>query len=141
MKEAAMTVIGFKSGAAVTVVGATAVAALAVAVAPAIQADEEFWGAIAVSQDGRHVGASKNMPNETAANNAANFNCQQNNPTCNVMISFKYPECGAIVKTEDQYYRDLGGTQREAEQNAINQSPKSTTRVVRSQCNDAPSGG
>ncbi|WP_081231571.1 DUF4189 domain-containing protein [Mycobacterium avium] len=134
-----MTATGFKVRAAISAVGATVVAALAVTVCPAAHADEESWGAIAVSLDGQHVGVSKDMPNEIAANKAANFNCQQDNPTCNVMISFKYPECGAIVTTEDQYYRDLGASQREAEQNAINQSPKRTTKVLRSQCNDAPS--
>jgi Domain of unknown function (DUF4189) len=133
-----MRVTGTKNRAAIWAVGATVVAALAVTVCPAALADQESWGAIAVSLDGQHVGVSNDMPNETAANKAANFNCQQDNPTCNVMISFKYPECGAIATTEDQYYRDLGATQREAEQNAINQSPKITTKLLRSQCNDAP---
>jgi hypothetical protein len=135
-----MTVTGFKNRTAISAVGATVVAAVAGTTCPAAHANKESWGAIAVSLDGQYVGVSKDMPNETAANKAANFNCQQDNPACNVMISFKYPECGAIVKTEDQYYRDLGASQREAEQNAINQSPKLTTKVLRSQCNDAPSG-
>jgi Domain of unknown function (DUF4189) len=135
-----MAVTCFKNRAAISAVNAAAVAALAVTACPAAQAYEEAWGAIAVSLDGQQIGVSKDMPNETAANKAANFNCQQDNPTCNVMISFKYPECGAVVKTEDLYYRDLGASQREAEQNAINQSPKLTTKVLRSQCNDAPSG-
>jgi hypothetical protein len=135
-----MTVTSINKRAAIAAVGATAVCALTVTVCPATHADEESWGAIAVSLDGQHVGVSKDMPNETAANKAANFNCQQDNPTCNVMISFKYPECGAIVTTEDQYYRDLGASQEEAERNAINQSPKLSTKVLRSQCNDPPSG-
>jgi hypothetical protein len=135
-----MTVTSINKRAAIAAVGATAVCALTVTVCPATHADEESWGAIAVSFDRQHVGVSKDMPNETAANKAANFNCQQDNPTCNVMISFKYPECGAIVTTEDQYYRDLGASQEEAEQNAINQSPKLTTKVLRSQCNHPPSG-
>jgi Domain of unknown function (DUF4189) len=136
-----MKVIRFPIYAAIAVAGTAAVAALAVTVAPTAYADQEAWGAIAVSLDGQHVGVSKNMPNESTANKTANLNCQQNNPTCNVMISFKYPECGAIVKNEDQYYRDLGATQQEAEQNAMNQSPKSTSKVLRSQCNDALPGG
>ena len=133
-----MRVIGLKSRAAISAIGATAVAGLAVIVCPAAHADTESWGAIAISQDGKHIGVSRDMPNETSANQIAFFNCAQ--PVCDTMISFKYPECGAVVKTEDQYYRDLGNSQREAEQNAINQSPKVTTRVVRSLCNDAPSG-
>ncbi|ORA11285.1 hypothetical protein BST14_18960 [Mycobacterium arosiense ATCC BAA-1401 = DSM 45069] len=121
-------------------------AALVVSAMPAARADQESWGAIAVAQVADRVGVSKNMPNEAAANQAAKLNCQQNSvagydPGCNVMIAFKYPECGAIVKTEDQFYRDLGVTQHDAEQNAINQSPKRMTRVLRSQCNDAPPGG
>jgi Domain of unknown function (DUF4189) len=128
----------FKNRTAISAVGAAAISALAVAVCTAAHANEESWGAIAVSLDGFHVGVSRNMPNEAAANKAANFNCQQDDPTCNVMISFKYPECGAIAKTEDQYYRDLGASQREAEQNAINQSAKHNTYVLRSQCNDPP---
>jgi hypothetical protein len=133
-----MTVTGFKIRAAISVVTAMAVGVLAITVCPAAHTDEESWGAIAVSQDRRHVGVSTDMPNESSANELAGFKC--NEPTCNVMISFKYPECGAVVTTEDQYYRDLGYSQREAEQNAINQSPKVTTKVLRSQCNDAPSG-
>lgn len=133
-----MTVLGFTKRAAISAVGATVAGLLAIAACPATYADEESWGAIAVTADGQHIGVSKDMPNESAANEAADFNCRTHN--CNVMISFKYPECGAVVMTEDQFYRDLGNSQREAEQNAINQSPKVTTRVLRSACNDAPSG-
>jgi Domain of unknown function (DUF4189) len=141
-----MTVTSFQKRAAISAVGAAAVAALIVSVVPAAQADQESWGAIAVAQTGDRLGVSQDMPTESAANQAATLNCQQNSvpdgfdPNCNVMISFKYPECGAIVKNEDQFYRDLGATQQEAEQNAIQQSPKRTTKVLRSQCNDAPPG-
>jgi hypothetical protein len=134
-----MILTGFKNRAAISAIFATAVGVLAVSICPvAHSTDEESWGAIAVSQDAQHVGVSKNSPNELSANELANFYC--NSPTCNTMISFKYPECGAVVMTEDQFYRDLGSSQHEAEQNAINQSPKATTRVVRSQCAEAPYG-
>jgi Domain of unknown function (DUF4189) len=133
-----MTVHNSKNGAAISMAGATAVAVLAATVCAVAHADEESWGAIAVSPDGERVGVSKDMPDEMTANYAAQYECRTS--YCNVMISFRYPECGAVVTTEDQYYRDLGGSQREAEQNAINQSPKLTTKVLRSACNDAPSG-
>ena len=134
----------FQKRGAISVVGAAAVAALTISAVPSAHADQESWGAIAVAQDGVHVGISKNMPDESAANNAAYLNCQQYkppdgyDPNCNVMISFKYPECGAIVKDGERYYRDLGTTQQDAEQNAINQNPKRTTKIFRSQCSDAP---
>lgn len=133
-----MTMPGFTRPVAISLAGTTVASLLAIGISPAAHADEESWGAIAVTADGQHIGVSKDMPNETAANEAADFNCRTHN--CNPMISFKYPECGAVVMTEDQFYRDLGGSQREAEQNAINQSPKLRTRVLRSACNDAPSG-
>src|SRR5262249_9617588 len=106
-------------------------------------ADEESWGAIAVSLDmslgAQRTGASKNMSNQGVANLAAIFECQA--PRCEAMISFKYPECGAVVRSGDNYYKGLGASQREAEQDAINQSLTiTTTKVLRSQCNDAPSG-
>ncbi|BBZ11734.1 hypothetical protein BST20_09320 [Mycobacterium branderi] len=110
-------------------------AALTVAIAPAAYAYED-WGAIAVSPDGKYVGSSWNQPNEYQANRTANFNCHQNNPTCNVLITFKAPECGAVVKNGDQYFGDVGATKEEAERNAMNQSPGST--VLRSQCNVPP---
>lgn len=78
--------------------GTAAVAALAVAIAPAAYAYEE-WGAIAVSPDGRYVGTSWNEPNEHQANRTANFNCHQNNPTCNVLITFKAPRAAQSSKT------------------------------------------
>lgn len=122
---------------AIAAVGAAAVAALTVAMAPTAYAYED-WGAIAVSPDGKYVGTSWNQPNEYQANRTANFNCHQNNPTCNVLITFKAPECGAVVKNGDQYFGDTGATKEEAEQNAMSQSPGST--VLRSQCN-VPSPG
>jgi Domain of unknown function (DUF4189) len=128
-----------RKGSVISVIGAIAIVVLPVSVGSVAHAEQELWGAIAISADGQHIGVSKNMPNETAANNAANFNCQQDNPTCNVMLSFHYPECGAIAKTEDQYYRDLGIGLHDAEQNALRQSPKRTTKLLRSLCNDPPS--
>jgi hypothetical protein len=135
-----MTLASTPRRAAGWTVAVASVAAMTITVGPAARAEPESWGAIAVSLDGLHLGLSKDMPNELAANKAANINCQQDNPTCNVMISFHYPQCGAVVKTEDQYYRDLGPTRHEAEQNAISQSPKQSTKVLSSECNDAPSG-
>lgn len=140
-----MTVTSFQKR-AMSALGAAVVTTLIVCVVPAAHADQEFWGAIAVTGWGDRVGVSKDMPNESAANEAATRNCEQNavpdgfDPDCNVMISFKYPECGAVVKNEVQFYRDLGATRQEAEQNAIQQSPKRTTKVLRSLCNDAPAG-
>lgn len=107
----------------------------AVAIAPTAYAYED-WGAIAVSPDGKYVGTSWNQPNEYQANRTANFNCHQNNPTCNVLITFKAPQCGAVVKNGNQYFGDTGATKEEAEKNAMNQSPGST--VLRSQCNVPP---
>lgn len=137
-----MTTFGIRKFNVVLAAGVTAAALLTVADGPVARANEESWGAIAVGIDpyGPRMGVSKDMPNEMAANNAANLNCGQGSSTCNVMISFKYPDCGAVVKTEDQYYRDLGASQQDAEQNAISQSPKQTTKVLRSLCNDPPAG-
>jgi hypothetical protein len=114
------------------------VAALALAAAPAAYAEDESWGAIAVSPDGKSVGVATNQPNEYLANLGAGNDCRQNNPACNVLITFKYPDCGAVVKNGDQYFGDSGATQQEAEQNAMNQSPGST--VLRSACNNPPAG-
>jgi hypothetical protein len=136
-KGTIMTVTRFRTHAAIAASGAAVAAALTVAVAPSAYAAEE-WGAIAVSPDGEHVGVSTNQPNEYTANQNANTNCQQNNPACNVLITFKSPDCGAVVKNGDQYFGDTGATEQEAEQNAMNQSPGST--VLRSACNNAPAG-
>jgi hypothetical protein len=118
-------------------VGAVA-AAMAVAVAPSAYADDS-WGAIAVSPNGESVAVATDHPNEYLANKAASDDCQQNNPVCNVLITFKSPDCGAVVKNGDHYFGDSGATTQEAEQNAINQSPGST--VLRSACNGAPAEG
>lgn len=115
-------------------VGAVA-AAMAVVVAPTASADES-WGAIAVSPDGQSVGVATNQMNQYLADQAASNDCQQNNPDCNVLISFKAPDCGAVATNGDHYFGDSGATQQEAEQNAMNQSPGST--VLRSACNGAP---
>jgi hypothetical protein len=123
---------------AISAAGGTVVAALALAVVPAAHADDEAWGAIAVSPDGKNVGVATNQPNEYLANMAANNDCHQNNPSCNVLITFKAPDCGAVVKNGDQYFGDSGATQQEAEQNAMNQSPGST--VLRSACNNGSAG-
>jgi hypothetical protein len=130
-----MTVTRFRTHAAIAASGAAVVAALGIAVAPSAYADEE-WGAIAVSPDGKSIGVSTNQPNEYQANVAANSDCHQTN--CNVLITFKSPDCGAVVKNGDQYFGDSGATQQEAEQNAMNQSPGST--VLRSACNNPPAG-
>jgi hypothetical protein len=115
------------------------VTTLAIAVIPIAHADAEEWGAIAVSPDGKSIGVATNKPNEYQANLGANSDCQQpNNPVCNVLITFKYPDCGAIVQNGNQYFGDSGATQQEAEQNAKNQSPGST--VLRSACNNPPPG-
>lgn len=125
-----------RTGAAISVAYGAMMAALTLAVAPAAYAEDEAWGAIAISPDGKSVGVATNQPNEYEANLAANSDCQQNNPTCNVLITFKAPDCGAVVKNGDQYFGDSGATQQEAEQNAMNQSPGST--VLRSACNNPP---
>jgi hypothetical protein len=114
------------------------VAALALAVGPAAYAEEDAWGAIAVSPDGKSIGVAMNQPNEYLANAAATTDCQQNNPICNVLITFKAPDCGAVVKNGDHYFGDSGATQQEAEQNAINQSPGA--EVLRGACNNPPEG-
>ncbi|GBE67377.1 hypothetical protein MFM001_38390 [Mycobacterium sp. MFM001] len=121
---------------AVFAAGGAAIAAFAVAVVPTAHADDESWGAIAVSPDGKSVGVATNMPNEYQANTHATSDCHQDNAACNVLITFKYPDCGAVVKNGDQYFGDSGATEQEAEQNAQNQSPGST--VLRSACNNAP---
>jgi hypothetical protein len=113
-------------------------ASLAVAAAPAAYAEDEAWGAIAVSPDGKSVGIAMNQPNEYLANMGASTDCQQNNPICNVLITFKAPDCGAVVKNGDHYFGDSGATQQEAEQNAMNQSPGS--EVLRGACNSPPEG-
>lgn len=123
---------------AISAAGGTVVAALALAAVPAAHADDESWGAIAVSPDGKSVGVATNTPNEYQANMGANNDCHQNNPACNVLITFKYPDCGAVVKNGDQYFGDSGATEQEAEQNAQKQSPGST--VLRSACNNPPAG-
>jgi hypothetical protein len=133
-----VTVSRIRTRAVISAAGATAAAALAFAVVPAAHADDEAWGAIAVSPDGRSVGVATNKPNEYQANVGATADCHQNNPTCNVLITFKYPDCGAVVRNGDQYFGDSGATQQEAEQNAVNQSPGST--VLKSACNNAPAG-
>lgn len=127
-----------RTRAAIFAASSTVVAALTLAVAPAAYAEDESWGAIAVSSGGNSVGEATNQPNEYLANMAANNDCHQNNPACNVLITFKYPDCGAVVKNGDQYFGDSGATQQEAEQNAMNQSPGST--VLRSACNNPPAG-
>ncbi|MEZ0362233.1 DUF4189 domain-containing protein [Mycobacterium sp. pUA109] len=114
-------------------VGAAA-AAMAVVIAPTAYADED-WGAIAVSPDGQAVGVATDKPNQYLADQAATNDCQQNTPSCNVLISFKSPDCGAVVKNGDHYFGDSGATQQEAEQNATNQSPGAT--VLKSACNGA----
>ncbi|MGH3540843.1 MAG: DUF4189 domain-containing protein [Mycobacterium sp.] len=128
----------FQTRAALAAAGAAAVAALSVAVAPAAFADDDAWGAIAVSTDGQHVGKATDLPNEYTANGAANSDCNQNQTTCNVLVTFKYPDCGAVVKNGDQYFGDIGPTKQAAEQNAMNQSPGST--VLHSECNTPPPG-
>jgi hypothetical protein len=107
---------------------------LALAAAPAAYGEEGPWGAIAVSPDGKSVGLATNQPNEYLANTAANADCQQNSPICNVLITFKHPDCGAVVEHDDHYFGDSGPTQQEAEQNAMNQSPGGT--VLRGACNN-----
>ena len=129
---------GSRTRVGISAASGTVVAALALAVVPAAHAEDEAWGAIAVSPDGKSVGVATNQPNEYQANVGANSDCQQNNATCNVLITFKYPDCGAVVKGGDQYFGDSGATQQEAEQNAVNQSPGST--VLRSACNNPPAG-
>ncbi|WP_414687650.1 DUF4189 domain-containing protein [Mycobacterium sp.] len=84
------------------------------------------------------MGVATDKPNEYQANIGATSDCHQNNPTCNVLITFKYPDCGAVVRNGDQYFGDSGATQQEAEQNAMNQSPGST--VLKSACNTPPAG-
>ncbi|MCV7259519.1 DUF4189 domain-containing protein [Mycobacterium shimoidei] len=125
--------------AAIFMTGGAVVAALGLAAAPAAYADDEGWGAIAVSIDGKSVGVATNQPNEYLANEAATNDCRQGDATCNVLISFKSPDCGAVVKSDDHYFGDSGATTQEAEQNAMNQSPGST--VLRSACNDNSSAG
>ncbi|MGH3958868.1 DUF4189 domain-containing protein [Mycobacterium sp.] len=124
--------------AAISAASGTVVAALALAVAPTVYAEDEAWGAISVSPDGQAVGVATNQPNEYLANTVANSDCQQNNPACNVLITFKDPDCGAVAKNGDQYFGDSGATQQQAEQNAMNQSPGST--VLRSACNNPAAG-
>lgn len=128
----------FRRSAAIATVGGAMVAALGLAVAPTAYGDDETWGAIAVSVDGKNVGVATNLPNEYQANMNANSECHQGDTDCNVLITFKSPDCGAVVKNGDQYFGDSGATQQEAEQNAINQSPGST--VLRSACNNSPEG-
>lgn len=123
---------------AISAAGGAVVAAIAFAVVPVAQADDESWGAIAVSPDGKSVGVSTNQPNEYLANTGATTDCHQDNAACNVLITFKSPDCGAVVKNGDQYFGDSGATQQEAEQNAINQSPGST--VLKSACNGPAAG-
>jgi Domain of unknown function (DUF4189) len=131
-----MTLTRSRRRAAISTASGAMVAALTLAVAPTAYAEDEAWGAIAVSPDGEHVGVSTNQPNEYQANIAANSDCHQNNPACNVLITFKSPDCGAVAKNGDQYFGDSGATQQEAEQNVMNQSPGST--VLRSACNNPP---
>lgn len=129
---------GFRKHAAIVMTGGAVVAALGFVAAPAY-ADDEGWGAIAVSIDGKSVGVATNQPNEYLANEAATNDCRQGDATCNVLVSFKSPDCGAVVKSDDHYFGDSGATVQEAEQNAMNQSPGST--VLRSACNDNASAG
>lgn len=129
----------FRTSAAISMAGGAMVAVLGLAVAPAAYADDEGWGAIAVSTDGKSVGVATNQPNEYLANTAANNDCHQGDASCNVLITFKSPDCGAVVVNGDQYFGDSGGTQQEAEQNAMNQSPGST--MLRSACNNNASAG
>ncbi|MDA3641521.1 DUF4189 domain-containing protein, partial [Mycobacterium xenopi] len=133
------TIHGFRLRTRTTIAasGTALAVVLTVAMAPAANAQEE-WGAIAVSPDGKSVGVATNKPNEYQANLAASSECQQNNPICNVLITFKYPDCGAVVQNGNQYFGDSGATQQEAERNATNQSPGST--VLRSACNNPPAG-
>jgi hypothetical protein len=114
------------------------VAVLALAAAPAAYSEEGPWGAIAVSPDGKSVGLATNQPNEYLANTAASNDCQQNSPVCNVLITFKDPECGAVVENGEHYFGDSGATQQEAEQNAMNQAPGGT--VLRGACNNPSEG-
>jgi hypothetical protein len=132
-----MTLTSLRTRTAIAASGAAAAAVLTVTAAPAAYAQEE-WGAIAVSPDGKSVGVATNKPNEYQANVAASSECQQNNPICNVLITFKYPDCGAVVQNGNQYFGDSGATQQEAEQNATRQSPGST--VLKSACNNPPAG-
>lgn len=134
-----MMLTGFRMPAAIFMTGGAVVAALGLAAAPAAYADDEGWGAIAVSIDGKSIGVATNQPNLYLANLAATNDCQQGDATCNVLVSFKSPDCGAVVKNNDQYFGDIGATVQEAEQNAMNQSPGST--VLRSACNNNASAG
>lgn len=132
-----MVVTSFRTRAATPAAVGAVAAALAVAVAPTACA-QESWGAIAVSPDGQSVGVSTDQANEYLANTAASDDCRQDNPACNVLITFKSPDCGAVVTNGDHYFGDSGATAKEAEQNAMNQSPGST--VLRSACNGAAEG-
>ena len=71
-----MTVHRSKNRAAISMASATAVAVLAATVCAVAHADEESWGAIAVSPDGERVGVSKDMPDEMTANYAAQYECR-----------------------------------------------------------------
>lgn len=127
-----------RTRAAISAASGTVVAVLALAAAPAANSEEGPWGAIAVSPDGKSVGVATNQPNEYLANMAANADCQQENPVCNVLVTFKHPDCGAVVESGDHYFGDSGATQEEAEQNAMNQSPGGT--ILRGACNNPSEG-
>lgn len=120
--------------AAVSAASGTVMAALALVVAPAAYAEDGSWGAIAVSPDGKSVGVATNQLNEYLANLTATSDCQQNDPVCNVLVTFKSPDCGAVATNGEHYFGDIGATQQEAEQNAINQGPGSTS--LRAACNN-----
>ncbi len=131
-----MTRPSFGTRAGIVAASGTVLATLALTAASGAYAEDDVWGAISVSPDGKSIGVATNQPNEYLANLAANNECQQTNPICNILISFKSPDCGAVVENNNQYFGDSGATQQEAEQNAMNQSPGS--RVLRAACNTPP---
>lgn len=119
---------------AISAAGGVAVTALAFAAAPAGYAEDDAWGAIAVSPDGKSIGVATNQPNQYLADLTATTECRRDNPVCNVLITFKHPDCGAIVENGEHYFGDSGATQQEAEQNAMNQSPGG--KLLRAVCNN-----
>lgn len=125
-----MVMTSFRTRAAIP--AAIGAVTAAIAVAPTAYADDS-WGAIAVSPDGESVGVSTDQANEYLANKAANEDCQQDSAVCNVLITFKAPDCGAVVTNGEHYFGDSGATRQEAEENATSQSPGST--LLRSECN------
>lgn len=149
-----MVVTSFRTRVAIPAAVGAVAAAAALAVAPTAFADDEAWGAIAVSTDGQSIGVVTDKANQYIADMSANIDCQQGSPApaetpaetpteapseaqgervCNVLITFKAPDCGAVVTNGNHYFGDSGPTQQEAEQNAMNQSPGST--LLRAACN------